>query len=157
MTERLQVQIPAGAAGEFSSPGSTFCADSHFGIRSTPMFKNMLLKASHSCRITCKHSESAREWRTALYKSNRRQQKSAILFYLLCHLSLTQTMDLDNLHSSPTIIFGSAYNAVTDPWQMEINRFWTPCHTRLETALQIMNGIKAISRTAVWSIVSLPK
>ena len=26
-----------GAAGEFSSPGSTFCADSYFGIRSTPV------------------------------------------------------------------------------------------------------------------------
>ena len=24
-------------AGEFSSPGSTFCADSYFGIRSTPV------------------------------------------------------------------------------------------------------------------------
>ena len=28
MAERSQVQIPVGAAGEFSSPGSTFCADS---------------------------------------------------------------------------------------------------------------------------------
>ena len=37
MTERSQVQIPAGVAGEFSSPGSTFCADSYFGIRSTPV------------------------------------------------------------------------------------------------------------------------
>ena len=35
MVERSQVQIPAGAAGEFSSPGSTFCADSYFGIRFT--------------------------------------------------------------------------------------------------------------------------
>ena len=35
--ERLRVRIPAGAAGEFSSPGSTFCADSYFGIRSTPV------------------------------------------------------------------------------------------------------------------------
>ena len=26
-----------GAAGEFSSPGLTFCADSYFGIRSTPV------------------------------------------------------------------------------------------------------------------------
>ena len=26
MIERSRVQIPAGAAGEFSSPGSTFCA-----------------------------------------------------------------------------------------------------------------------------------
>ena len=39
MNERFKswVQIPAGAAGEFSSPGSTFCADSYFGIHSIPM------------------------------------------------------------------------------------------------------------------------
>ena len=37
MIERLQVQIPGGMAGEFSSPGSTFCADSYFGMCSTPM------------------------------------------------------------------------------------------------------------------------
>ena len=35
--ERPRVRIPAGAAGEFSSPGSTFCANSYFGIRSTPV------------------------------------------------------------------------------------------------------------------------
>ena len=29
MIERLRVQIPAGAAGEFSSPESTVCADSY--------------------------------------------------------------------------------------------------------------------------------
>ena len=37
MTERSRVLVPAGAAGEFSSPGLTFCADSYFSIRSTPM------------------------------------------------------------------------------------------------------------------------
>ena len=37
MTERSRVHIPVGAAGEFSSPGSTFCADSNVGIRSTPV------------------------------------------------------------------------------------------------------------------------
>ena len=37
MTERSRVQIPVGAAGEFSSLGSTFCADSYFGIRSIPV------------------------------------------------------------------------------------------------------------------------
>ena len=36
MIERSRVRVPAGTAGEFSSPGSTFCADSYFGIRSTP-------------------------------------------------------------------------------------------------------------------------
>ena len=36
MIERSRVRSPAGTAGEFSSPGSTFCADSYFGIRSTP-------------------------------------------------------------------------------------------------------------------------
>ena len=37
MTERSRVRIPAGAAGESSSPGSTFCADSYVSIRSTPV------------------------------------------------------------------------------------------------------------------------
>ena len=37
MIERSRVRIPAGTAGEVSSPGSTFCADSYFGIRSTPV------------------------------------------------------------------------------------------------------------------------
>ena len=35
MTERSRVRINAGAAGYVSSPWSTFCADSYFGIRST--------------------------------------------------------------------------------------------------------------------------
>ena len=35
--ERSRVRIPAGAAGEFSSPGSTFWDDSYFGIRFTPV------------------------------------------------------------------------------------------------------------------------
>ena len=34
---KVAVRIPAGAAGQFSSPGSTFCADSYFGIPSTPV------------------------------------------------------------------------------------------------------------------------
>ena len=39
MIERSWVRTPAVAAGEFSSPGSTFCADSYFGIRSTPVLR----------------------------------------------------------------------------------------------------------------------
>ena len=35
MIERLWVKIPAGAAEEFSSPGSSFCDDSYFDICST--------------------------------------------------------------------------------------------------------------------------
>ena len=37
MVKRSRVRVPAGAAGEVSSPGSTFCADSYFGIRSSPV------------------------------------------------------------------------------------------------------------------------
>ena len=37
MIERSPVRVPAGETGEFSSPGSAFCADSYFGIRSTPV------------------------------------------------------------------------------------------------------------------------
>ena len=42
MIERSRVRIPAGAAGEISSPGSTFCADSYFGFRSTPLLPHLL-------------------------------------------------------------------------------------------------------------------
>ena len=33
--DRSRVRVLAGAAGEYASLGSTFCADSYFGIRST--------------------------------------------------------------------------------------------------------------------------
>ena len=46
MIEKSRVQFPAGAAGEFSSPGSTFCADSYSGIRSTPVLPSNTLKIS---------------------------------------------------------------------------------------------------------------
>ena len=32
------VTAPAGATGEFYSPGTAFCDDSQFGIRSNPVF-----------------------------------------------------------------------------------------------------------------------
>ena len=44
MIERSGVQIPAGAAGEFSSPGSTSCADSYFGICSTLVLPQQHIK-----------------------------------------------------------------------------------------------------------------
>ena len=37
MIERSRVRILSGAAGKCSSPGSAFCADSYFGIRSSPV------------------------------------------------------------------------------------------------------------------------
>ena len=53
MIERSRVQIPAGAAGEFSSPGSTFCADSYFGICSTPVLLQEHIKdPGHSAKST---------------------------------------------------------------------------------------------------------
>ena len=45
MTERLQVQVPAGAEGECSSSGSTFCdADLYFSVHSTPGFPQQHVK-----------------------------------------------------------------------------------------------------------------
>ena len=35
--ERSRVRVPEKAVGRFSSPGSTFCADTYFDIRSTPV------------------------------------------------------------------------------------------------------------------------
>ena len=51
MTEKSRVRIPAGEAGELSSPGSTICADSYFGIHSTPVLPQKHLKdPSHSAK-----------------------------------------------------------------------------------------------------------
>ena len=51
MIERSRVRVPAGTAGEFSSPGSTFCADSCFGVRSTPVLPQWHVKnPGHSAR-----------------------------------------------------------------------------------------------------------
>ena len=47
------------------------CSTSHASAVSTPLwwiFKNALEIGSHSCRITCERSESAREQRTVLYE-----------------------------------------------------------------------------------------
>ena len=52
MIETSRVRIPAGTAGEFSSPGSNFCADSYFGIRSTPVLPQWHVKnPGHSAKI----------------------------------------------------------------------------------------------------------
>ena len=49
--ERSRVRVHAGAAGEFSSPGSTFCADSYFGIRSAPVLPQLHVKdPGHSAK-----------------------------------------------------------------------------------------------------------
>ena len=49
------------------------CGTSHASAVSTPLrwiFKKRAIKTIHSCRITCEHSESARERRITLYKSD---------------------------------------------------------------------------------------
>ena len=59
--ERLQVRIPAGAVGEFSSPGLTLCADS-CGVRSIPLVTAVARKRPRSfCQkcgwhVTAKHA-----------------------------------------------------------------------------------------------------
>ena len=51
MIERSRIRVPAGGAGEFSFPWSTFCADSYFGIRSTPVLPQQHVKdPGHSAK-----------------------------------------------------------------------------------------------------------
>ena len=62
MIGRFRVEFPAGAAGEFSSPGSTLCADSYFSIRSTPGLRQQYVKdPDHSAKrvgdmVTAEHT-----------------------------------------------------------------------------------------------------
>ena len=44
MIERSQVRVPASEAGEFSSPCSTFRAESYFSIHSTPVLPQQHVK-----------------------------------------------------------------------------------------------------------------
>ena len=68
MIETSRVRIPAGAAGEFSSPGSTFCVDSYFGIRlpisATAVARKRLRSFRQKCRwqVTTKHAYTLRMW-----------------------------------------------------------------------------------------------
>ena len=49
--EKLRVRFPAEAAEEFSSPESTLCADSLFGVRSTPVLAQWHVKdPGHSAK-----------------------------------------------------------------------------------------------------------
>ena len=51
MIERSQVRVPTGAAGQFSSSGSTFCADSYFSVCSTPVLLQQHVKdPGHSAK-----------------------------------------------------------------------------------------------------------
>ena len=67
MIERSRVRIPAGAAGEFSSPGSTFCADS-FSVsvpsRVTAVARKRSRSLCQKCRwqVTAKHACTLRMW-----------------------------------------------------------------------------------------------
>ena len=49
MIERLQIQISAGMAGEFSSPESTLCADSYLMSVSPPMLQQWHIKDPSHC------------------------------------------------------------------------------------------------------------
>ena len=46
MIKRSRVRVPGGAASELSSPVSSFCADSYFGFRSTPVLPQKHVKDS---------------------------------------------------------------------------------------------------------------
>ena len=66
MIERSRVQIPAGAAGEFSSPGSTFCADS-FRYPFHPRVTAVARKRSRSFCQKCKWQVTAKHAYTVTY------------------------------------------------------------------------------------------
>ena len=58
---------PAGAAGEFCSPGSTFCADSYFGIHSTHVTA-LAHKISRSFWQKCRWQVTAKDAYVALHE-----------------------------------------------------------------------------------------
>ena len=61
---------------EHTKTAAVSCGTSHVSTVSTALWWIFRGKACHSCRITCKPSESAWEWRIALYKNDKQQQFS---------------------------------------------------------------------------------
>ena len=65
LTERSQVRVRAGVAGEFYSLGSTFCANPYFSIHSTPMLLQQHIKdpgRSAKVLVTAKHTSTLHTW-----------------------------------------------------------------------------------------------
>ena len=67
MIEKSRVRTPAGAAGEFSSPGSAFCDDSYFGIRSAQSYRSSTLKipiilSKKQVAVSAKHTYTLHMW-----------------------------------------------------------------------------------------------
>ena len=66
--KKPRVRVLAGAAGEFSSPGSAFCADLYFGIHSTPRvtaeahIRSWLFSQKCRWQVTAKHTSTLRMW-----------------------------------------------------------------------------------------------
>ena len=103
MIERSRVRIPAGAAGEFSSPGSTFCADSYFGIaRKRPLS----FCQKRRWQVTAKQAYTLRMWLCMkchgawLYGVHRtRRDGSSFLWHQPCQLcKYTTSVDIKKKH-----------------------------------------------------------
>ena len=60
MIERSRVRIPAATVGEFSSPGSTFCADSYFRYPFHPRVTTVARKKSRSFCQKCRWQVTAK-------------------------------------------------------------------------------------------------
>ena len=88
--------------------------------------QNAPLKASHSCRISSEHSESARERRTALYKNNPLQQLHE-LWSLLCLFDVFQEL----INSLVCWLF-TEYGSLPRFWSTERNKSYpiTETHTQ---------------------------
>ena len=69
--------------------------------------QNALLKAIHSCRITCERSESARQWRIALYKQSPINQSILPTSALVLANSWHNALDTLRCHCQRTTAHGA--------------------------------------------------
>ena len=71
---------------ERAETAAVSCGIGHASAVSTPLrwiFKNALLKAGHSCRVTCERSEFARIGRIALHKNDQQTNYEPLFLWLL--------------------------------------------------------------------------
>ena len=148
MTERSPFRMPAGAAGEFSFPWSTFRADSYFGIRSTPRVTAVARKRSRPFYQKCKwqHAEKQvcilRMWRCMKWRDTERAETAAAVSRGTSHETTTQRCKYTTWvgiqkrairsysHSFRNTFDKSAVSLLESAMQMRPTAFSNICHSK---------------------------
>ena len=144
------------------------CGTSHSSAVSTPLWwilKNTLEKVSHSCRIACKCSKSAREQRIVLYKNNQQKHKIwALAAAMVAHFTSEEQKKLacdvfsifathsGLVHQSCIQTAGHSSSVMyTDCWTQFISHVYRLMDTVHQSCIQTAGHSSSVMYTDCWT------